>query len=154
MIRNSDLVNGGFAAIVGNIYQQGVAQSLPWLIAMTCVVIVDLCTGMRKVWLMGEEPLRWSKGVRCTMSKLITYWAFAVGAVMVDVASGADIEISKWCCLLVCAIEGLSIIGNILKPHGITISVKGIMHAIGSKTNIDLDQVVKSENSKPKNTKK
>lgn len=148
MTRNSDLVNGGFAAIVGNIYQQGVSQSLPWIIAMTFVVLVDLCTGMRKVWLLGDEPLRWSKGIRCTMSKLITYWAFVVGAVMVDMASGSDIEIAKWCCLFVCAIEGLSIIGNILKPHGITISVKGIMHAIGSKTNIDLDGVVKEDKKK------
>lgn len=150
MTRSSDLISGGFAAIVGNIYQQGVAMCLPWLIAMTCVVTVDLLTGMRKVWLMGEEPLRLSKGIRCTMSKLITYYAFAVMAVMVDVASGADIVIAKWACLAVCAIEGMSIIGNILRPHGITISVKGIMHAIGSKTNIDLDGVVKSENSKPK----
>lgn len=148
MTRSSDLVSGGFATIVGTIYQQGVEQSLPWLVAMTFVVLVDLCTGMRKVWLMGEEPLRLSKGIRCTMSKLITYWAFAVGSVMVDVASGADIVIAKWCCLAVCAIEGLSIIGNILKPHGISISVKGIIHAIGSKTNIDLDGVVKEDKKK------
>lgn len=148
-ILGTDLVGGGFSVVVGNLYTQGVTQALPWLVAMTFVVLIDLLTGLRKCWMLGEE-IRWSKGMRCTISKLITYWAFAVGAVMVDVASGADIEIAKWCCLLVCAIEGMSIVGNILRPHGITISIKGIMHAIGSKVGADLDGVVKSENSKTK----
>lgn len=153
MVRNSDLVNGTFTAIVGTIYQQAIASITHWIIAITAVILCDLFTGMRKAWLLNEE-LRWSKGLRCTMSKWVQYLAFVIGAVLVEVACGNEFPIAQWCCLLVCAIEGLSIIGNVLKPHGITISVKGIMHAIGSKTNIDLDQVVKSENSKPKKTKK
>ncbi len=149
MTRSSDLVSGGFVAIIGGIYQDAVSACVSWLIAMTCVVMCDLFTGMRKAWLVGEE-LRWSKGFRQTLSKLITYWAFAIGAVMIEVACKSDVPIAQWCCLVVCAIEGMSIVGNILRPHGITISVKGIMHAIGSKLNVDLDGVVKSENSKPK----
>ena len=33
MWRNSDAVQGGFVAIVGSIYEQGVEQAVPWLMA-------------------------------------------------------------------------------------------------------------------------
>lgn len=122
-----------------------------WIVAMSCVVLVDLFTGMRKVWLMGEEPLRFSKGVRCTLSKLVTYWAFCVGAVMVDVASGCRFDIAMWCCLLISFIEGCSIIGNVLKPHGIDINVIKLFRVMGNKVaDVDLDGVV----TKSKKTKK
>ena len=137
------MIEGGFVTVVGSMYSQAVGELLPWLLAMTMVVVVDLLTGLRKVWLMKVHTLRWSKGIRTTMSKLVTYWAFAVGAVLINVASGGEYAISKWACLLVCAIEGCSIVSNILKPYGIDISIQGILHAIGSKTNIDLDDVVK-----------
>ena len=42
MLRNSDAVQGGFAAIIGSIYEQGVEEAVPWMIAMVCVVVVDL----------------------------------------------------------------------------------------------------------------
>lgn len=148
MIPKSDIVEGGFFAIVASIYQQGVAQSLPWLIAMTFVVIVDLFTGMRKVWLMGEEKLRWSKGIRQTMSKLVTYYAFVIGAVMVNVASDTELDIGKWACLLVCAIEAMSIVGNILKPHGINLNVIQLIKSIGKKASFDMDGVVTKSKKK------
>lgn len=148
MVKVSEAVAGGFTAIVSAIYQQGVEQSLPWIVAMTCVVLVDLATGMRKVWLMGVEKLRWSKGVRCTMSKLVTYWAFAVGAVMVDYASGCEYAIAKWACLLVCAIEGCSIIGNILRPHNVEINVFKLIKNIGKKYDVDMDGVVTKSKKK------
>lgn len=33
MLRNSDAVHGGFAAIVGSIYERGVEEAVPWLMA-------------------------------------------------------------------------------------------------------------------------
>ena len=38
MTRNQAVIDasgGGLVAVLGNIYQQGVEQSMPWLIAMT-----------------------------------------------------------------------------------------------------------------------
>lgn len=142
MNKGSDMVNGGFIAIVGSIYQQGIAEIITWLIAMSFVVLADLCTGVRKAYLMGEH-LRWSKGMRDTMSKLITYYAFVVGAVMVDIASGKDIIIAKYACLAVCAIELLSIMGNLLKPHGININLANLFKVVGKKVaKVELDKVI------------
>lgn len=142
-----DLVNGSFVAIVGNIYQQGVAATLPWLIAMTLVVLVDYVTALRRCYLTGE-PIRFSRGMRATMSKLVCYWALCVGAVMVSVASG-EMAIAKWSCLFVCAIEACSIVSNIIKPHGYSVSINGILRVIGSKFGVDhLDETVKKTKKK------
>ena len=50
MLKNSDAVQGGFVAIVGSIYERGVEEAVPWLIAMVCVVVVDLFAGVRCAW--------------------------------------------------------------------------------------------------------
>lgn len=148
MVKVNEAVTGGFTAIVSAIYQQGVAQSLPWIVAMTCVVLVEFATDIRKAWLMGADQLRWSKRVRCTMSNLITYWAFVVGAVMVDYASGCEYAIAKWACLLVCAIEGCSIIGNILRPHNVEINIFKLIKNIGKKHDVDMSGVVTKSRKK------
>lgn len=42
---------------------------------------------------------------------------------MIDVAAGGDRQIEKWACLTVCFIEGISIIGNLLRPKGYNVNV-------------------------------
>lgn len=144
MTRASDAVSGGFAAIVGNIYSQGVEQSLPWIIAMFAVIMTDLVTGVRCAWLTGKQ-LRWSKGLRCTMSKMVSYLAFVVAFVMVGVASGY-MNIPKFACLAVCVVEGFSIADNILTPHHINISFENLMKALGKKIKVEeLDKIVEKE---------
>ncbi|MGN0318292.1 MAG: phage holin family protein [Lachnospira sp.] len=142
MVKSSnDLVNGTFAVVVGDLFSNGVQHSMPWLVAMTLVVVVDLLTGLRKCWMIGE-PIRWSKGYRATLSKLVCYWAFACGAVMVQEACDNAYPIAMWACLSVIAIEGVSIVGNILKPHGVDINIVNLIKAIGKKHDVDLDKVV------------
>ena len=41
MVKNN-FVNGTFAVIVGDWFSNGVQHSMPWLIAMTLVVVVEL----------------------------------------------------------------------------------------------------------------
>ena len=147
MVKNQAIVDasgGGIVAVLGNIYQHGVEQSLPWLIAMTLVVVVDLLTGLRKCWMLGTD-IRWSKGYRATLSKLVCYWAFACGAVMVQEACDNAYPIAMWACLSVIAIEGVSIVGNILKPHGVDINIVNLLKAIGKKHDVDLNSVVKKK---------
>ncbi|MGN1157622.1 MAG: phage holin family protein [Agathobacter sp.] len=141
MKSSNDLVNGTFAVVVGDLFSNGVQHSMPWLVAMTLVVVVDLLTGLRKCWMIGE-PIRWSKGYRATLSKLVCYWAFACGAVMVQEACDNAYPIAMWACLSVIAIEGVSIVGNILKPHGVDINIVNLIKAIGKKHDVDLDKVV------------
>ena len=142
MLRNSDAVHGGFAAIVGSIYERGVEEAVPWLIAMVCVVVVDLFAGVRCAWLSGEK-IRWSTGVRRTLSKLITYISFVVCAVMINVASNTEFDIAKWACLFICAVEGFSVAENIIKPHGYSINLQALAKNIGKRYGVDTDGVIK-----------
>ena len=152
MTRNQAIVDasgGGLVAVLGNIYQQGVEQSMPWLIAMTLVVCVDLAVGLRRCW-MTKEPIRWSKGFRATISKLVCYWAYAICAVCVQVACENAYHLAMWACLSVIAIEFISIIGNILRAHGLELNVVNLFKSIGKKVDVDMDGVV----TKSKKTKK
>lgn len=99
---------------------------LPWQIAMFCVIVADLVAGVRKSLKLGVH-VSWSTAVRETMGKIVVYFAWTTTAAVIDVAAASDSEIAKWACLIVCAIEGGSILSNILKPHGIELSVKAIL---------------------------
>lgn len=99
---------------------------IPWLIAMLCVIISDLVAGVRKSIKFGVH-VSWSTAFRETFGKIVVYFAFAVTAAVVDVAAHGDTVIAKWCCLAVITVEGGSIMSNILKPHGIELSLKGIL---------------------------
>ena len=141
MVKNN-FVNGTFTVIVGDWFSNGVQHTMPWLIAMTLVVVVDLLTGLRKCWMLGID-IRWSKGYRATLSKLVCYWAFACCAVMVQEACNNAYNIAMWACLSVIAIEGISIVGNILKPHGYTINLQALAKNIGKRYGVDTDGVIK-----------
>ena len=146
MVKNN-FVNGTFTVIVGDWFSNGVQHTMPWLVAMTLVVIVDLLTGLRKCWMLGTD-IRWSKGYRATLSKLVCYWAFACGAVMVQEACNNAYNIAMWACLSVIAIEGISIVGNILKPHGYTINLQALAKNIGKRYGVDTDGVIRKEKKK------
>ena len=45
----------------------------------------------------------------------------------IEAASRHSFAIAQWSCLFVCGVEGVSIIGNMFKPYGITLSLKGIL---------------------------
>ena len=102
---------------------------LPWLIVMFCVIITDLVAGVRKSLKLGVH-VSWSTAIRETLGKVVVYFAWCVTAAVIDVAAHGDTLIAKWACLTVIAIEGGSILSNILKPHGIELSLKGILKYI------------------------
>lgn len=99
---------------------------LPWQIAMACIIVADLVAGVRKSLKLGVH-VSWSTAFRETMGKIVVYFAWTSAAAVVDVAAHSDTSIVKWACLLVCAIEGGSILSNILKPHGVELSLKAIL---------------------------
>ena len=117
------------------------------MIAMVCVVVVDLLAGVRCAWLLGER-IRWSTGVRRTLSKLITYISFVVCAVMINVASNTEFDIAKWACLFVCAVEGFSVAENIIKPHGYSINLQALAKNIGKRYGVDTGGVIKKTKKK------
>lgn len=119
----------GFAATAGAFLADSLGHMVPWLMASAAVIVCDLCFGIRKSMLMGEE-VRASRAIRRTMGKMVTYFSFVCMVCMVEVAAGSAYGIDRWACLLVCGIEFMSIISNILKPKGYSLNVKAIVAAV------------------------
>lgn len=115
-------VTGGFAAIASQFISESIGHMIPWLMVTGAVILCDLVFGIRKSLLMDEE-VRFSSAIRRTMGKCVTYFAFVVMVAMIDVAAGGDKQIDKYACLLVCLIEGISIVGNLLRPKGYNVNV-------------------------------
>ena len=128
----SDSYTVGAAATTAIFFSSLTQEAIPWLIASLAVIICDLVFGLRKSWLTGET-IRFSKACRETMAKIVTYSAFVIMACAVDTATGKDWHLEMWACLLVCFIEGCSIMGNLLKPKGISIDLSHMLNAIFSK---------------------
>lgn len=146
----STAVNGGFAALFSGIFVQAIEPIVNWILVMTFMIIADLISSIRKHYLMRDEEIRFSKGVRDTMGKFVTYYSFVIAFVMLDIASGGAYEIDKWACLAVCGIETISIANNLLKPHGIELSMGGILRAIANKANVDTTDIMSDSNEQKK----
>lgn len=113
--------------------QEALIVMVPWIITMFFVVLADLAAGVWKSYKLGIE-LRFSRGLRETMGKLLVYFAFVCMVACINVAYKGEFQFAKWAAGLVIAIEFGSIIGNLLKPHGINISLSAIIKAILQKS--------------------
>lgn len=142
-------VSSGFAALATAFVQESLSHMVPWLITTGAVIVCDLCFGVRRSMLMKEE-VRVSRAVRRTMGKMVTYFSFVCMVCMINVAAGNDYAIDRWACLLVCGIEFLSIISNILKPKGYNLNVKALVAALLGKAvggaKEDFQGVIEKEN--------
>lgn len=142
---------GGFGSIASAFVVESLEHIVPWLIVTLGVILCDLICGVRKSFKTGEI-VRFSRAIRETMGKTVTYFAFVVMVCMVSVASGNEYPIEKWSCLLVCFIEGCSIISNILKPKGINVNFVSLIGVICEKVfNVrkeDIKEVLEDENHK------
>ena len=106
---------------------------LPWLMAMFSVILADLISGVRKSKKL-KVRVSWTTAARETMGKMVTYLSFVMAAAMIDVAANGNAMIARWGCLIVCALEGGSVISNLFRPYGIVISAKGILKLIMKRT--------------------
>lgn len=129
--------------------QEALVIMVPWIITMFFVVLADLAAGVWKSYKLGIE-LRFSRGLRETMGKLLVYFAFVCMIACINVAYKGEFQFAKWAAGLVIAIELGSIVGNLLKPHGINISLSAIIKAILQKSPLpltceDADAIVKEQ---------
>ena len=85
-------IPGGFAMIASSFIIESLEHMIPWLVATAAVVICDLFFGIKKAMAMNEE-IRFSRAIRRTMGKMVTYFAFVCMVVMVDIASGIHMRI-------------------------------------------------------------
>ena len=155
----SNTVQGSFAGIASAFIGQTLSHMIPWLMVTAAVILCDLAFGVRKSLIMGDE-VRFSRAVRNTMGKMVTYFAFVCMVCMICVASGEQYGIDHWSCLLVCFIEGCSIVGNILKPKGIDFNLLGAFREIGKATfkkvnmEVDTEKVFVQEKPRKRTTRK
>lgn len=139
----------GASSIITTAYiGDGINTMLPWLIALTAVVLCDLAAGCRKSIKLGVH-VSISTAARETMGKLVVYWSFVLMVASIEVATGHKYNIAMWGCLLICTFEGLSVVGNILKPWGIDLSLANVIDVALQKglgfSKQQADQVAKSE---------
>lgn len=129
--------------------QDTVKIMIPWIIVMVTIVICDLVAGIRKSLKLGVHVSP-STAIRETMGKLLVYCSFVLVVSMLNVASGDGLDIAKWFCLAISGLEIGSIISNILRPYGVTISLKGLLKFIMAKATQssmeEMDEVVKRDN--------
>ena len=139
---------GTFAAGASVFLADTINTMIPWLLAMFAVIVCDLIAGVRKSLKLGVHVSP-SRAVRETMGKMVTYFAWVVMACMIEAAAEHTMSIAMWACLLVCAIEGISIIGNILKPHGYDMSLKGgialVLGQIFGRSEGEMSDIVKED---------
>lgn len=123
---------GGYSLILAAFLQESIGHIIPWLIVSFFVIICDLVVGIRKCLMMGEE-VRFSSACRRTMGKMLSYFMFVIMVAVIDVAANGGGTIDKWACLSVCFIEGCSIVGNILKPKGISFNIINAIYVFCKK---------------------
>lgn len=136
---------GGYSLIFATFLRESIGHIIPWLIVAASVILCDLVVGIRKSLLMNEE-VRFSSACRRTLGKMCSYFMFVIMVAVIDVAAHGGETIDKYACLLVCFIEGCSIINNILKPKGISLDLNKMFNVIvGKKFGINVDGVIKEE---------
>ncbi len=122
----SNFAAGMFVPTATLFLQHTINNLIPWFFAMFSVIIADLFFGLRKSLKMHIH-ISISMAFRETMSKIVTYTAFVLTVCMIDEASGTSNMVAKWGCLAICVLEGISVVGNILKPYGIDLSLGAVL---------------------------
>lgn len=145
----STMISAVFTPVAMAFLQDTILIMIPWLMVMFAIIICDLVSGIRKS-IKLKVPVSFTTACRATMGKSVNYFAFVLMVAMIDVASGKEYSIAKWTCLAVCALEVGSVFSNILKPYGITLSMRGILKFVLAKvtdsTVDEMDDIVKRDN--------
>ena len=142
---------GAYSVIFATFLQESIGHMIPWLVVTFCVILCDLVVGIRKSLILGEE-VRFSTACRRSIGKTVSYYTFVVMAAVIDVAANGGGMIDKWACLMVCFIEGCSIISNILKPKGYNINLVKMIAVIFSKkfdvAKQDVEEIIEKEDGR------
>lgn len=136
---------GGYSALFAAFLNESIGHIIPWMVVAACVILCDLFVGVRKSLLMGET-VRFSSACRRSLGKCVSYFMFVIMVAVIDVAANGGGTIDKYACLLVCFIEGCSIINNILKPKGLSIDLNKLFGKITEKKfGVDMEGVIKED---------
>lgn len=122
----------GLGSMFTPFVMDSIAAMLPWFMAMFAIIICDLVSGVAWRFKSGIR-VRFSKAARDTMWKMSVYFFCVVAFCIIDKALVGDYNVNQWVCLIVCVIEGCSIISNILKWHGYNINFNKVIGIVLNK---------------------
>lgn len=122
----------GFGALLGAFFIESVRHMVIWLIVMFAVVACDLVAKIAYLAKTGGR-IRWSRGARETICKMCTYFAAVMTASIICVSLGKEDTIERWVVIFICGIEGLSIVGNLLKMKGYRFDASAALRAVLGK---------------------
>ena len=116
-------------------------EVMHWLIPVVMIILADLVTGVSAAKARGEA-VRFSKGARRTINKLMSYSCWLICCVALNQCY--DTRWVAWVGMgIVFLIEGTSFLSNLLEPHGIRLSVRGLLRVVGEKIKVEhLDEVI------------
>ena len=117
--------------------QEALIVMVPWAITMFFIVIADLAAGLWKSYKLNIE-IRFSRGLRETMGKILVYFAFVCMIACINVAFAGEFQFAKWAAAIIIVIEFGSILSNFLKPHGINLSLTAIIKALLQRSPLPL----------------
>lgn len=128
---------------------QSVGLMLPWLVVMTAFVFADLAAGIRKSYKLGVK-VSWSTALRETGGKWVTYLAIILAVCLLNVVATDSDTLAKWTCLGIMALEGGSVVSNLLRPYGIVVTPKGVLMWLLRRSPIggDVDELMREEEVK------
>lgn len=146
------ITSGMLIPILMEFLGKALEQMIPWFVAMTSVVLADLVSGLWKCARL-DIPIRFSKACRETMGKIIVYFAFVMMAACINIAEKGEFDWCRWVALFVIIIEFGSMASNILKPHGINISMSAVIkaflhHSLKELSCPEIDDIVQREDVK------
>lgn len=148
-----------FTSTLGAFIMESLNDIIMWLFVMFFVVIADLVMCIYKILKVRErkiengieldtrDVIRVSKGIRDTMGKMATYFAFVVAVIFVGKASEMP-YLHKWAMLFVIGGESLSILGNWCKAHGYTFHENKFLSWFSAKNGIDNGIITKDDEQK------
>jgi|GEM_PF-5971462 len=130
-------VAAGVSPLLAALLSDTVALVIPWLLVMLAAIAADLVAGIRKSLLL-HVPVSLSTAFRETVGKVLVYTSFVMTACLMDVAMKGDANVAKWLCLIVAGVEVGSVISNILKPYGISLSLQSIIRMLARRSPLGL----------------
>jgi hypothetical protein len=127
-----DIAGKTFGVVFAGFIFDSLQDILIWLIVMFSIIMCDLIAAIRKNILLGN-PVSFSRAIRNTMGKMITYFSFVIMAVFINHAYEEQYNFDKWAVLIVCFGEFFSILSHILKPMGYNINFPVIVSIVLNK---------------------
>ena len=135
----------GLSATLLLFFENSLERMIPYFFICAIVIVLDLWFGVQAAKIRKEE-VRVSRALRRTLGKCFEYFAWAVLASSLAVATGIEM-IQTGLMLLVIGIECISIFQNwltIKKGKKVTVDVPAIIEAaVSDKIGVDVRGVVK-----------